>query len=86
MSPPGLIEQDLRPRSLTCTMAKIMEGFTCSRLLSQLEGKIDPCQLSRKGHSTTDALLYMLQAIYEAVDGGEASARIFLQIFLRGLT
>ena len=23
-------------------MAKIMEGFTCSRLLSQLEGKIDP--------------------------------------------
>ena len=65
-------------------MAKIMEGFTCSRLLSQLEGKIDPCQFSRKGHSTRDALLYMLQAIYEAVDGGEASARILFADFSKG--
>ena len=27
VSPPGFIEQDLRPISLTCTMAKIMEAF-----------------------------------------------------------
>jgi len=65
-------------------MAKIMEGFTCSRLLPQLEGKIDPSQFSRKGHSTTDPLLYMLQAIYEAVDGGEASARILFADFSKG--
>ena len=32
VSPPALIEQDLRPISLTCTLAKVMEGFTCSRL------------------------------------------------------
>ena len=37
---------------------------------------------SRKGHSTTDSLLYMLQEIYEAVDGGQASARIFFVEFL----
>ena len=84
VSPPALIEQDLRPISLTCTLAKVMEGFTCSRLLPQLEGKIDPCQFSRKGHSTTDALIYMLQAIYEAVDSGEASARIFFADFSKG--
>ena len=84
VSPPALIEQDLRPISLTCTLAKVMEGFTCSRLLPQLEGKIDPCQFSRKGHSTTDALIYMLQAIYEAVDSGEASARIFVADFSKG--
>ena len=84
VSPPALIEQDLRPISLTCSLAKVMEGFTCSRLLPQLEGKIDPCQFSRKGHSTTDALIYMLQAIYEAVDSGEASARIFFADFSKG--
>ena len=84
VSPSGLIERDLRPISLTCTLAKVMEGFTCSRLLPQLEGKIDPCQFSHKGHSTTDALIYMLQGIYEAVDSGKASARIFFADFSKG--
>jgi hypothetical protein len=37
-------------------LAKIMEGFFCRRLLSQLTRKIDPRQFARKGHSTTDAL------------------------------
>ena len=59
LSPPALIEQDLRPISLICTLAKVMEGITCSRLLPQLEGKIDSCQFSRKGNSTTDALIYI---------------------------
>lgn len=74
VSPPGFIEKDQMPISLTCTIAKAMEGFTCSRLLSQLNGKIYPRQYSRKGHSTTDAFLCMPQAIYEVVDSGEASA------------
>ena len=65
--PPKDVESDLRPISLTCTIAKVMEGFTCTRLLSQLNGKMDPRQYARRGHSTTDALLYMLQAIYEAL-------------------
>ena len=62
VNPPNHIESDVRPISLTCTLAKVLEGFTCSRLLSQLDGKIDVRQYARKGHSTTDALLYMLQA------------------------
>ena len=41
------------------------------------------CQYSRKGHSTTDVPLYMLQAIYEGVDTGEASAQIFFADFTK---
>ena len=82
--PPKDLECDLRPISLTCTIAKVMEGFTCARLLPQLNGKIDPRQYARKGHSTTDALLYMLQAIYEAVDSGDSGARIFFAHFSKG--
>ena len=59
-----------------------MEGFTCTRLLSLLEDKLDPRQYARKKHSTTSALLYTLQAIYEAVDSGEAGARLFFAAFL----
>ena len=57
--PPKDVESDLRPISLTCTIAKVMEGFTCTRLLSQLNGKMDPRQYARRGHSTTDALLHI---------------------------
>ena len=40
---------------------------------------------ARKGNSTTDALLYRLQAVYEAVDSGEAFARLFFTDFTKGL-
>ena len=82
--PPRAIENDLRSLSLTCSVAKVVDGFTCARLLPQLEDKIDPLQYARNGHSTSDALLYMLQAVYEAVDSGEASARIFFADFAKG--
>ena len=65
------------PISLTCTLAKVMEGFTCNKLLLQLHGKIDLRQFARRGHSTTDALLFMLRAIYEAVDYADLGARVF---------
>ena len=84
VSPPSLIEKDLRPISLTCTLAKVLEGFTCKRLLSEIDGKIDPRQYARKGHSTTDALLYILQPIYEATDSGNAGARLFFADFSKG--
>ena len=61
-----------------------MEGFTCTRLLSQLNGKMDPGEYARRGHSTTDAILFMLQAIYEAVDSGHPAARIFFADFSKG--
>lgn len=71
---PREIKSDLHPISLTCTLAKVMEGFTCNKLLPQLLGKIDPRQFVRRGHSTTEALLFMLQPIYEAVDCADLRA------------
>ena len=53
-------------------LAKVMEGFACNRLLPKVDCKIDMRQYARKGHSTTDALLYMLQAIYEGTNSGDA--------------
>ena len=61
-----------------------MEGFACNRLLPQLNGKIDPRQVACRGHSTTDALLSMLQAIYEAVDCADLGAWVFFADFSKG--
>ena len=36
---------------------------------------IDPRQYTREGHSTTQALIYLLHAIHDAVDTGNCSAR-----------
>ena len=80
---PRAIESDLRPISLTCTLAEVMEGFTCSRLIPFSIKKIDHHQYARKEHSTTDALLYILQAVYEAVESGEVSARLFFTDFTK---
>jgi hypothetical protein len=60
-----------------------MEGFTCTRLLKDLEGKIDPRQYARKGHSTTDALLYMMQTIHEALDRGRSWCSYLLRRLLK---
>ena len=84
VTPPREIESDLRPISLTCTLAEVMEGFAWNGLLPKVDGKIDMRQYARKGHSTTDALLYMLQAVYEATDSGEPGARIFCADFSKG--
>ena len=54
--PPHSMETDLRPISLTCTLAKVMEDLFCKRFLPYLEGKVDKNQLAPKGMSTTDAL------------------------------
>ena len=81
VAPPRETESDLHPISLTCTLAKVMEGFACNRLLPKVDGKINIRQYARKGHSTTDALLYMLQSIYEATDSGDDGARIFYADF-----
>ena len=39
--------------------------------------KIEKSKIARRGHSTTDALLFMLQAIYEAVACAVLGARVF---------
>ena len=82
--PPEKVDSNLRPIPLTCTVAKIMEGFTITKLLPELDNRIDVRQYARKRHSTTDALLYLLQAIYKAIDRGNTAARIFFADFSKG--
>ena len=75
------IESELRPIALTYTLAKVMEGFVRDRLVDSVSVDLDPRQYARAGYSTTDALVYLLQAIYEAVDTGNCAARLFLADF-----
>ena len=82
----SFVTPSLLPISLTCTIAKIMEGFTCTRLLSQLKDKLDLHQYARKKHSTSHALAYTLQAIYVAVDSDEAGVCLFFADFSKGFT
>ena len=81
VNPPREMKSNLHPVSLTCTLAKVTEGFMCNRLLPQLNGKIDLQQFAHRDHSTTYALLFMLQAIYEAVDCADLGARVFFTDF-----
>ena len=81
ISPPQEIDNDLRPISLTNSIAKILEGFTNRRLLLQIGVKIDTKQFAKKGHSTTHTLVYLLQAIHEAIDRGNHCVRIFFSDF-----
>ena len=84
ISPPQKIEKDPRPISLTSTLAKVMEGFNRVRLLNQVADNLDPRQYAREGHSTTDALVYLLQAVHEATDSGNCGARILFTDFTKG--
>ena len=81
---PREIENDLRPISLTCSLGKVMEGFACNRLLPKVDSKLEMRQYARKGHSTADVLLYMLQTIYKATDSGDTGARMFHADFSKG--
>ena len=46
--------------------------------------QIDHHQYARAGHSTTDALVYLLQALYEAVDTGNCGVRLFFADYSKG--
>ena len=62
-----------------------MEGFVRDRLVDSVPVHLDPRQYARAGFSTTDALVYLLQAIYEAADTGKfCAARLFLADFSKG--
>ena len=74
----------MRPISLTSCLAKVLEAFSHRRLLEQLSSDMEPRQYARHDHSTTHALIYLKQAIHEAVDLGNCSARIFYADFTKG--
>ena len=83
-SPPKVVEQDLRPISLTPHIAKVMEGLTLDSLFKQVCDKLDTHQFALDGKSTTHALVFFLQVILEALDQGDTYARIFFTDFSKG--
>ena len=83
-SPPKVVEQDLRPISLTPHIAKVMEGLTLDSLFKQVCDKLDTHQFALAGKSTTHALVFFLQVILEALDQGDTYARIFSTDFSKG--
>ena len=50
----------------------------------QISEKLDPRQYAREGHSTMDALIYILQVIHEATDSGNCGARMFFADYSKG--
>ena len=46
--------------------------------------KLDSSQYAREGHSTTDALIYILQVIHEVTDSGNFGARMFFMDYSKG--
>ena len=84
ISPPQDIKSDLRTIALTSCLAKVLEGFTHRRLLKQVNCDIDPRQYAREGHSTTQALIYLLHAIHEIVHTGNCCVRTFFSDFSKG--
>ena len=61
-----------------------MEGLTLDSLLKQVCDKLDTHQFALAGKSTTDALVFFLQVILEALDQGDTYARIFFTDFTKG--
>ena len=62
-----------------------MEGFARNIFVAQISDKLDPRQYAREGHSTTDALLYLLHAIHEATDRGNCGTRVFFADYTKDL-
>ena len=82
--PPMSIENGIRPVSLTCQLAKVMEGFTLSRISHPIINNLDPKQFAVPGKSTSHTLAYILHIILESLDKGGCLARLFFADFRKG--
>ena len=78
------IEKDIRPISLTCQIAKVMEGFTLTRILPTILPQLDNKQFVVAGKSTEQAIVYILHLALEALDKGNCSLRLFFADFSKG--
>ena len=59
------------------------KGLRAAGLWPKLE-KLDSRQYAREGHSTTDALIYILQVIHEVTDSGNCGTRLFFMDYSKG--
>ena len=83
-SPPKSIETDIRPISLTCQVAKLLEGFTLARIYKPILSDLDKKQFALAVKSTELALVYLLHIALEALHKGNCSVRFFFADFRKG--
>ena len=83
-SPPGSIENGIRPISLTCEIAKVMEGLTLARILPSIISHLNNKQFAMAGKSTQQAIVYILHLALEALDKGGCTLRLFFADFRKG--
>ena len=77
--PPKLIEQDLRPISLTPTLSKIFESLIGRWMLEKIGDKFDKNQFGAlKGRSTTHALVDIVHKWHKAVDDKKSVRIVFV--------
>ena len=82
--PAKSVEKDIRPVSLSCQVAKVMENFTLVRSLPVLLNKLDLKQFALSGRSTSQALVYLLHLALEALDRGNCALCFFFADFKKG--
>ena len=79
-----MIENDLKPTTLTCQVAKLMEGFTLDSLYNQIVDKLDDKQFALPSKSCSHALVCLLHRIFASLDRGNCFARILFTDFSKG--
>jgi len=73
------IEADLRPISLTATLAKVLESFVGSWIMKRIDSSLDDWQYGAlRQHSTMHALIDMLHHWHAAVDKGQSVRTVFV--------
>ena len=77
------VQDDVRPVSLTCQVAKVLEGPTLVRILLLLLTKLDSLQFAVAGKSKVQAVVY-LPVLHLALDKGNCSVRFFFTDFSEG--
>ena len=78
-NPPSSIESDLRPIAILPVLAKVLESIVGQHLLQFLEPHLDDSQFgSRKGRSTTHAILALLHSWMETLDSGGSVRSVFV--------
>ena len=82
--PPKSVENDLRPISLTSSIAKVLEGFSAESLITNVFNKLDNKQFALPGRLTTQALIFFMHTILETLDTCGRYIRIFFLDFSKG--
>ena len=71
----------MRSISLTCQLAKVLEGFTLARVYPSIVGNLNRNQFAVAGKSTEQALVYLLHPALQALYRGGYYLRLFFGDF-----